>query len=165
MWVWHSWQGSQGQGIWLGLLCSRVDPQWCSISVVKAVAGSWSGWCQVLLHLLWLSHICACPFPTCKGTCDWPCPAGVSVLGNLSGVVTGAGSGIIWRPAPKISGKNLPVPKKALSTMSKANVNIPVLTPQLHMEIVCSVIALGVLQLTLCSPACPPAQKLSVSAF
>lgn len=50
---------------------------------------------------------------------------------------------------PKISGKNLPVPKKALSTMSKAAVNIPVLTPQLHVEFVCSVIALQVLQLTL----------------
>lgn len=96
-----------------------------------------------LLHLLRLGHICTCPLPIWKGTWDWwPCPTGISVLGNLSGVATGTGLGIIWRPVPKIAGKNMPVPKKTLSTMSEATANIPVLTPQLHMEFVCSVIEL-----------------------
>lgn len=30
-----------------GVLCSGLNPEWCYTSVVKAVAGSWSGWHQI----------------------------------------------------------------------------------------------------------------------
>ena len=150
MWVWHQWQDSQGQGIWLGQLCSGVDPTQCFISAVKAVAGSWSGWCQIgTLTSLKAKSYLRLPASYLKEY------LGLVTLSNgfISPRISfwsrrWAGSAIIWRFTPKISCNNQPVPEKALSTMSKAAVNIPLLALQLHMEFVCSVIALWVLQLT-----------------
>lgn len=127
-----------------------VDPIWCHISVVKAVAGAWSGCC----------HMCTFTSLKAKSYLHLSLSYKKGHLGLLTlsnGYISPRES--FWshrwswmrhnlKSYTKNFRENLPVPKKALSMMSKATVNIPVLTPQLHVEFVCSIIALRVLQLT-----------------
>lgn len=61
--------GFTGARDWLGLLCSGVDPnstvsQGRQRKGSKAVAGSWSGWCQVALRDVKVPEFNLCLFPS-----------------------------------------------------------------------------------------------------